>query len=452
MHRWSPADEPLVSITRAVALALPAALLCAVFVSEAGAQRAAAAGVLARTPASATVADTTDALEVDLLTVGQGDQVWEKFGHNSIVITDRRAGTSVAWNWGVFDFNQPNFIGRFLSGNTLYRMDGYPTDASIAFYQSLNRTVWIQRLALNAHYKRRLRDLILENARPGNREYRYEYFLDNCSTRIRNLLNEATGGGLAGWTRYHFGGDSYLSHTQRLVADNPFTEIGVTIALGLRADSTLTMWDEMFVPMKLQQRVRELMVEDGRGGIRPLVASERTLFTATRAAELVRPPRIWPWCLAIALVLGGLILALARATTRGSRQAQVALAAVGATWLTLAGIVGLILILAATLTRHVYWQDNPSAWLLNGAGLMSAAAFAHVVMRPLAGIAWRLVAALASLLSFVGVWQLMSHGAAPRVGVIALVMPVHMALLLVLVQLRRPRAARAGGAGPAATA
>ena len=433
------------SITRAAVLALAAALVCARFASDAGARRAVAANGPAAVARVLPAVDTSDVLDVDLLTIGQGDQVWEKFGHNSVVVTDRRAGTSVAWNWGVFDFNQPNFVGRFLSGDTRYRMDGYPTEASIDFYTSLNRTVWIQRLALNAHYKRKLRDLILENARPEHREYRYEYFLDNCSTRIRNLLNEATGGGLAGWTRYHFGGDSYLSHTQRLVADNPFTEVGITIALGRRADSTLTMWDEMFVPMKLQQRVRELEVEDGRGGIRPLVASERTLFTATRPAELVRPPRIWPWCLAIALIFGGIVLALARATTRGSRRAQLALAALGATWLALAGVVGLILILAATITRHVYWQDNPSAWLLNVAGLASAAAFPHVVMRRSAGIVWPLAAALASLLSFVGLWNLLSHGAAPRVGVIALVMPVHVALLLALIELRRrAHPARAG--------
>ncbi|MBI2796864.1 MAG: DUF4105 domain-containing protein [Gemmatimonadetes bacterium] len=432
--------------TRAAALAAMASLSLA---ASAGAQRPAAAPD-PRLPASVPAPDTADVLDIDLLTIGQGDHVWEKFGHNAIVVTDRRAGTSIAWNWGVFDFNQPRFVARFLAGNTLYRMDGYPTDASIDFYKSINRTVWIQRLALSAHYKRKLRDLILENARPANREYQYDYFLDNCSTRVRNLLNEATGGGLAGWTRHHYGSDSYLSHTQRLVADNPFTELGVTIALGRRADSTLMLWDEMFVPMKLQQRVRELQVEDGRGGVRLLVASERVLFTANRAAELAHPPRSWPWWLAVGALLGWGIVALARATVRGSRRAQVALAALGAAWLALAGVVGVILILAATMTRHVYWQDNPSAWLLSALGLVSAAAFPHVVMRPRAGTPWQLLAALASLVAFYGMWKLVGGGAAPRVAVIALVMPLHVAVLFALLALRNARHAGSRAGAPAA--
>ena len=388
--------------------------------------------------APAPVADTADVLDIDLLTIGQGDQVWEKFGHNALVVTDRRAGTSVAWNWGLFDFNQPGFIRRFLTGETRYRMDGFPLDASIDFYKSLNRTVWIQRLALNAHYKRKLRDLILENAKPENREYPYDYFIDNCSTRIRNLLNEATGGGLAGWTRHHFSGAGYLFHTQRLVADNPLTALGVTIALGRDADRAVPMWEEMFIPRKLQERVRELEVEDGRGGIRRLVATERTLFTADRAPELGYPPLLWPWCAGLGLLIGAGLLALARAARNGSRSSRVMLATGGALWLAVAGIIGVILILAATMTRHVFWQDNPSAWLLNAAGVVSAAAFPHLVMRPGAGLAWLGLAVLAPLASFVGLWQLVGSGMAPRLAVVLLVIPVQLAVMLALVILRLP--------------
>ena len=415
--------------TRCVALLV--ALLAAI---AAHAVRPVSAQPVAPPPAApaAVVPDTADDLTVDLVTIGQGDAVWEKFGHNAIVITDRRTGTSVAWNWGIFDFDQPGFLGRFLKGNMRYRMDGFSAEASLAYYTSANRTVWQQRLALLPVYKRKLRALILENARPENREYTYDYFLDNCSTRVRNLLNEAMGGGLAGWTRHHYVAESYRSTSQRLVADNPFTELGLTMALGVRADSLLTMWDEAFVPMRLQARVRELLVEDGRGGIRPLVSDERALFTATRPPEAPRPPRLWPWTLAIGMLCAALLGWCLYGDLIGSGNARGALAAFGTAWLLLSGIVGVILLLAATVTGHVYWQQNPSAYLCSFLALVAAPAYWRVVRRPESSPAWHAVALVAPLVAAYAIAHWWGAPLAARAAVVSLTVPMHLALVVVI--------------------
>ena len=100
----------------------------------------AAPRVLAQEPASP--------LTVEVITWGQGEAVWERFGHNAIRIRDARTGSDLAYNWGMFDFNQPNFLGRFLTGDTKYWMEPTPTALMIQFYQGLGRPATIQRLTL----------------------------------------------------------------------------------------------------------------------------------------------------------------------------------------------------------------------------------------------------------------------------------------------------------------
>ena len=87
-------------------------------------------------------ADTTSTwqLQVSLLTFGQGDPVFERFGHNAIRIRDPRRGLDVSWNWGMFSFDEPNFLGRFLSGNSRYWMVGFETEPLLADYRANNRT------------------------------------------------------------------------------------------------------------------------------------------------------------------------------------------------------------------------------------------------------------------------------------------------------------------------
>src|SRR5437867_9473850 len=87
-------------------------------------------------------------LTISLITMGQGSEVWELFGHNAIWIHDARDGTDVAYNWGVFDWRQEHFIARFLKGRMLYAMAGFTIDETLRSYEYLNRTVWSQELNL----------------------------------------------------------------------------------------------------------------------------------------------------------------------------------------------------------------------------------------------------------------------------------------------------------------
>ena len=383
------------------------------------------------------------ALTVDLLTIGQGEWVFEKFGHNAIVITDPVAGTSIAYNWGVFDFNQPNFVWRFFTGDTKYWVAPYDSHAMVEFYKTISRTIEVQRLDLTPGQALALRNLIERNLEGDNKYYRYDYFRDNCSTRVRDLIDQVLGGALRRATDSVAGEGSFRTHVQRLVADNVWSYTGITIALGRRADSTLSKWEEMFIPMKVRDRVRELRVSGPDGTLIPLVSSERVTFASTRPPERTRVPDWTGVFFAIGALLAALVLALARSAPVNGRMRGL-LIAFGFTWGALAGMVGVFLLLAATVTRHIYWQQNVSLALLPPTGLLFAPLWWRWLSRGRPGLgttvafgAFLLPPVLGTVLALLdGGWR----GALP---VIALTLPVHASLVASLTLVAARDATRA---------
>src|SRR5690606_31665962 len=120
-------------------------------------------------------------LTISVLTMGVGAEVWERFGHNAIVVEDRAQGTSLAYNYGMFSFTQENFVLRFVQGRMTYWMEGFDTERDLARYVRRKRSVWQQELDLTPAERVAMRDALAWNAREENRYYKYDYYLDNCS-------------------------------------------------------------------------------------------------------------------------------------------------------------------------------------------------------------------------------------------------------------------------------
>jgi hypothetical protein len=213
-------------------------------------------------PASPAVAQATaggpgSELRVYLMTIGPGSAVWQRFGHNAIWIQDTRTGTEVAYNWGMFDFGQPNFLGRFLSGETRYWMEGFDARQLAEHYaRNENRSVWRQELALTPDQRLALLEFITWNAREENKYYRYDYYLDNCSTRVRDALDRVLGGAVRRATGGVLTGTSFRWHTRRLTTGDAATYTGIQLALGRPADRDISEWEEGFLPVRLMEHVR----------------------------------------------------------------------------------------------------------------------------------------------------------------------------------------------------
>lgn len=404
-------------------------LACAVML---GASAASSQATRAEVPGSS--------LTVYLVTMGVGDDVWAKFGHNAIWIRDPKAGIDIAFNWGLFDFRQSDFIPRLARGNMLYSMAGFDMQDMLREYVATNRSVWAQELNLTLAQRLEVLQRALTNALPQNRFYTYDYYRDNCSTRPRDLLDSVLGGVIKSATANQLTNTTYRWHTQRLLADDPAPYFGIMLSLGHPADRKITKWEEMFLPLKLREYLREVSVRDSTGKLQPLVKSEVQVFAAHRAPEnQVAPNYTLPYTV-VGILIAAFILALGFPAERGSRVAIRALGVVIPLWALFAGLAGTGLVLAWTATNHVFMYRNENLLQFNPLPL------ALVVLVPLAlfrnrtgAIAARVAAVIAGLSLLGFLIQVLPWFHQPNGEIIGLALPPNLAVAYALARWNRSK-------------
>jgi uncharacterized protein DUF4105 len=330
------------------------------------------------TTAVASATEPGSDLTVYLLTMGWGNAVWERFGHNAIWIKDRARGTDVTYNWGMFSFDEPHFLRRFLTGDTRYWMEPRPLDEMLDEYKARNRSVLAQELNLTPAQRLKLKQFVEWNTLPQNKFYRYDYYRDNCSTRLRDALDHALAGQLQLATVSRMTSGTYRWHTQRLMKGDIPLYTGVTLALGHPADKPLSLWNEMFLPVRMAGAIRSVSIPDSAGTRIPLVRSEAALFTSGRAPEPSAPPNYFPWYVATGILLAGVLVALVRSAEGGHRFALFAATAVATLWSLVAGLCGTALVFAWAFTKHYFMGRNEN--LMH----FSPLSIALVVLIPLA--------------------------------------------------------------------
>ncbi|MGB3391892.1 MAG: DUF4105 domain-containing protein [Stenotrophomonas sp.] len=317
-------------------------------------------------PVHAGVANAPGAnLEVSLITYGPGETYWERFGHDAIELRDTVSGEAVSFNYGVFDFNEKNFLLNFARGRMRYMMDAAPSELDESYYVAAGRSITRQQLALSATQAGALRDFLLWNLRPENAGYDYDYYVDNCTTQVRDALDRALGGLLRTRLGTRPGGMTYRQQTDRLMSAQPWLMLLLDLGLGPYADQPLNAWQESFLPGVLQAQLRDIRLDDGHDGWRPLVRSEQ-LVSPNRldVPPATAPDLRGPLALA-GLVFAGLIVLSRRRWTTG-------FIALGTLYLLAAGLTGLLLLALWTLTTH------HSAWANANLLLYSPLAFALI--------------------------------------------------------------------------
>ena len=296
-----------------------------------------------------------DRYTVHLVTMSPGEAVWERFGHNGLWVEDHLTGADTFFEWGVFSFQQVNFVARLVRGEMLYSMDVAPLAAKLARYGS--RTVWADELALTPAQEAALVGAMVENARPENARYIYDYYDDNCSTRVRDMLDRD--GVLGGALFAAVGGEptehSWRWHTLRLLQSQPWAYYGIHVAFGQPADRTIDRWESTFLPLKLRDVVREARVSNGAGGTRPLVVGERLLVDAGSLPARDKPAWLLPAAL-LGLALGGGLLLLG-GWARRAAVGRAALGAVGFAVSASLGVAGTVMLGLWFFTDH-----DPAAW------------------------------------------------------------------------------------------
>jgi hypothetical protein len=302
--------------------------------------------------------------------------------------------------------------------------------------------VWIQELEMPPKARHELQAFLEWNERPENRFYHYDYYRDNCSTRVRDALDQALGGRIRQETFQLATGKTYRFHTRRLTANDPLIYTGLVLALGQSVDRPISAWEEMFLPLALREHLRRITVPGSDGRPTPLVRSEQTLFESSGTPPPDRPPFWLPIYLGIGLVLGSAIFALGARAHR-NRLARTGFIAVSGAWALVVGAVGLVLGGLWGLTDHAAAYDNENLLQANllVLGLLwvaPKAARGAPIRRPL-----RLLAGLVAGLSLLGlVLKLLPAFYQVNGEIIGLALPIHLGVAAGVWQLRRSRSTR----------
>lgn len=222
-------------------------------------------------------------LTVSLITCWPGDEVYELCGHEAIRI--RGEGIDSVWNYGTFDFNTPNFLYRFVKGETDYMLSSYPFAWFMPEYRQSNRRVVEQDLNLTQREAARLLSRLRREALPENRTYRYNYVHDNCATRIVDRIDETLGQKVIYTDSVRHG--TFRREMRAFHKNYPWYQFGIDLALGSGIDLPLRGKDEMFVPLDMMQRAATAHTTDGRR----LVKASRVLNEGVPDATL--PPTPW---------------------------------------------------------------------------------------------------------------------------------------------------------------
>jgi hypothetical protein len=373
-----------------------------------------------------------DSLRIYLMTMGVGEDVYELFGHNALWVHDPTQPMDTVYNWGVFDFRTPGFIGRFMLGHMQYMMAGDPIDATIQFYRSLNRQVWVQELDLTDAEKKELVAFLHWNVRPENATYRYDYYRDNCSTRVRDAIDRVTGGQIRPQLKAIKTNETYRGHTLRLMQGDRALVSGVELLLGRPTDVKLSADETSFLPVELLKHLHAVKLDGGR---RSLFKRGFVLNEATRPPEPTQVPRLWMAFGSLGIALAALVLWLGRGLREGRRRRVAAftvsfLAAV-------LGILGTIITLLVTITDHVAAHSNENMFMLNPLWLVVAAMAPMMILR---GAAKQWVVTLARLAAAIGCGALLIHliglSRQPNWDAIGLLLPIELAIAWVLGQRR----------------
>lgn len=325
-------------------------------------------------------------LRVSLLTFAPGEVYWQRFGHNAILVENTATGANAVYNYGMFDFFQKNFFLNFARGHMVYRLDVDTLARTLTAYAREGRWVYQQVLALDAAQRLQLAQFLDANAQPGNAEYRYDYFRDNCSTRVRDALDRVVGGALTASLQAQPVAVTYRHEATRLMRPILPLALGMDAIMGAAGDTAITRHEQSFVPEVLMQAVAEQRING-----RPLVAESRYLLADANSPVAPASPVAWTWAaFGIGLAFATALALLGRSEARGAR---LGFGVVGTLVLLAMGVFGLFMLAAWTLTEHWVMAANwnlllfsPLAWLLLPAVWRRPTRLRSTAMRGLAGL------------------------------------------------------------------
>ena len=217
----------------------------------------------------------TQNAQVSVITVAPGNDLVDSFGHNAFRVRDPLLSVDYVYNYGTYDFNTPNFYGKFAQGKLLYDLGISKFDNFLQFYASQNRTVVEQILNLSKEEKQQFFEFLQNNARPENKSYLYDFFFDNCATKLRDVSDKILTKNIQFNYTFDETGLTFRDLIHKYLDEQAWGKFGIDLALGSVIDRKATPQEYSFLPDYIYKNF-----EKGSINNKPLVRITRTLFTS----------------------------------------------------------------------------------------------------------------------------------------------------------------------------
>ena len=314
-----------------------------------------------------------DSVDISLLTCGPGQEVWSYYGHTALRIEDHAHSNDLAVNWGMFSFQQDNFILRFVFGMTDYQIGIFPMSRFIEEYTSEGRWVLQQRLALTREEKLKILAAIDENNKEENRTYRYNFFFDNCTTRARDMIINHLSAHTTDFKNVD-AQSTYRDEIHKWNESHRWARFGNDLLLGYMADRPINKEEWEFLPKNLSddfatEARKDTVQQKGTPADEYLQESryiklvDSTFYVIQPQAEVTASESITPFMVIAAL--GVVILVLCLVELKQKKNFWW----IDTILLTATGLPGLIL-LAMVFSQHPTVQVNFQMLILNPLNLL----------------------------------------------------------------------------------
>ena len=327
-------------------------------------------------------------LRISLLTCSPGTELYSTFGHSALRIIDKSTGTDIIYNYGVFDFNDPDFYAKFVRGKLLYYLDQENFGDFLYNYSADNRSVSEQVLQLSCSEKKDMQQFLFTNLRPENRSYKYDFLYDNCTTRLRDLVMKKSGKNYLTTDILSNQPTSFRNHIHYYLNMNRmhWSKLGIDLLLGAKLDRLMTADEAMFLPDYLEKGFDSSSISGT-----PLVQQKVSLYVKKDTGEIGGNPLSTP-----AFIFSFILGAVAVLSFLAFRGSVMILAITDFLLFLLTGLLGVLLVFMWTGTDHQICANNYN--LLWALPIHLIAAFLIRKQTPFAKNYFRFTAILSALL------------------------------------------------------
>ena len=298
-------------------------------------------------------------ISIKLVTIGPGEELTSWWGHTAIIVEDLKTRKTHFYNYGLFSFEDDNFVTNFIMGRLIFWLGAWKTPNALAYYRGLDRDIRFQVLNLSQKESVEIKDFLENNVLPENARNLYDHYYDNCSTRLRDIFNRTSNGKLEEIAKEK-SRMTLREHTRRHTHHDPLMDFILMFLMNDTIDKDITVWDDMFLPTEMEMVMDRLEYQSDSGEMKKIVKDKLVYYESKTVPALPeKAPAHWPFTLIIGLVFG--IVAIWFVYMDNEKLFYIFSLVMSL----IIGFIGTLLFLIASFTDHTVTYFNENLFFAN---------------------------------------------------------------------------------------